>query len=374
MKNLLLLSFFFLIGSHYSQIVNTQNTSSPNACDGYDIVSDSALVDTTLYWATNGTVFQNGGIAADSLCPGTYILTYTANGQTYNYTFVISAGNNDPCQGYNLEINYTNTSATGLCDGAAFALVVGGSAPYTYTWNNGVTTQNQTNLCAGVYYCTVADANGCSSTFTIQLLDNDSTVNNNTDSTIIFDNSDPNTPVIDTLGNNWVQDCITDFLAIDSVYIANYGINGDSIFVNYVFVDSSGWIILQLTSNYPIDTNNINNGYYSVFITLFCNTQKATQLTYVKVGNQIYVGTDLGLTENTISNMQVINPMSNDLNVQFNLPTEGSYQLVDMSGKVLLENTFKGTQIITSVAHLNQGVYFLNVTSEGKTISRKLVK
>lgn len=374
MKNILLLSFFFLVGTFYSQIVNTQNTTSPNACDGYAVINDSTLVDTVFYWSTNGSVFQYGGDFADSLCPGTYILTYTSNGQTNNYTFVISSGNSNACQGYSVEINYTNVSAPGVCDGAAFTSAIGGTSPYTYNWNNGVSTQYQLNLCTGVYYCTVTDAGGCSATYTIQVVDNDTTVNNNTDSTIIIDNSDPNTPSIDTLGNNWINDCVTDFLTIDSVYISNYGLNGDSLYVDYVFADSTGLVILQLTSYYPIDTTNMTNGIYSVYITLFCNTQKATHLTYLKTGNQLYIGTDLGINETILENLQIINPMTYELNVHFDIPTEGTYQMVDMNGRIMLSNIFKGNEIKASVDHLNQGVYFLSIHTGGKTICRKLIK
>lgn len=37
----------------------------------------------------------------------------------------------------------------------------GGTAPYNYSWQGGVTTQNRTNLVAGTYNVTVSDARGC---------------------------------------------------------------------------------------------------------------------------------------------------------------------------------------------------------------------
>ena len=40
----------------------------------------------------------------------------------------------------------------------------GGTAPYSYTWNNGAVTQNISNLAAGTYNVTVTDAKGCSAT------------------------------------------------------------------------------------------------------------------------------------------------------------------------------------------------------------------
>jgi gliding motility-associated-like protein len=40
--------------------------------------------------------------------------------------------------------------------------VVGGTAPYTFLWNNGSLTEDLTGLTAGIYIVTVTDANGCS--------------------------------------------------------------------------------------------------------------------------------------------------------------------------------------------------------------------
>ncbi len=46
-------------------------------------------------------------------------------------------------------------------DGSVVVLAAGGSAPYTYAWNNGVTTVNNTGLIQGTYSVTVTDANLC---------------------------------------------------------------------------------------------------------------------------------------------------------------------------------------------------------------------
>ncbi len=46
--------------------------------------------------------------------------------------------------------------------------VQGGTAPFTFAWNNGATTQNLTGLASGYYEATVTDANGCEATvFTV---------------------------------------------------------------------------------------------------------------------------------------------------------------------------------------------------------------
>lgn len=45
--------------------------------------------------------------------------------------------------------------------GAAYISVIGGSAPYSYKWTDGTTTEDRTSLAAGQYVVTVTDANSC---------------------------------------------------------------------------------------------------------------------------------------------------------------------------------------------------------------------
>ncbi len=47
------------------------------------------------------------------------------------------------------------------CDGMITLTPNGGTAPYSYVWSNGNATNSASNLCAGTYYYTVTDANGC---------------------------------------------------------------------------------------------------------------------------------------------------------------------------------------------------------------------
>lgn len=49
------------------------------------------------------------------------------------------------------------------CNGNISVAMIGGTAPYTYTWNNGGSTQNISNLCAGNYSVIVKDATNCKS-------------------------------------------------------------------------------------------------------------------------------------------------------------------------------------------------------------------
>jgi len=58
----------------------------------------------------------------------------------------------------------TDVSCAGSCDGAIDITVLGGIAPYTYTWSAGPNitpgAEDQDGLCAGSYAVTVSDSNG----------------------------------------------------------------------------------------------------------------------------------------------------------------------------------------------------------------------
>jgi gliding motility-associated-like protein len=55
------------------------------------------------------------------------------------------------------------------CQGAIDLNVTGGTLPYTYSWSNGLTSQDLTQLCPGQYCVTVTDGQGCAanSCFTV---------------------------------------------------------------------------------------------------------------------------------------------------------------------------------------------------------------
>jgi uncharacterized repeat protein (TIGR01451 family) len=60
--------------------------------------------------------------------------------------------------------NNTPVSCNGSPDGSLGISVTGGTAPYTYAWNNGATTSNITGLVQGTYTLTVTDAASCTTT------------------------------------------------------------------------------------------------------------------------------------------------------------------------------------------------------------------
>ncbi len=63
----------------------------------------------------------------------------------------------------NIQVNITGTSAN-CTNGTANASASGGTAPYSYLWNNNASSQSISGLTQGSYNCIVTDAIGCQST------------------------------------------------------------------------------------------------------------------------------------------------------------------------------------------------------------------
>jgi hypothetical protein len=55
----------------------------------------------------------------------------------------------------------TTPTCPGACDGAIDLTVVGGLAPYSFTWSNGAISEDLSGLCAGTYTVIITDAVGC---------------------------------------------------------------------------------------------------------------------------------------------------------------------------------------------------------------------
>lgn len=101
-----------------------------------------------------------------NLGAGTYSVTVTDNnGCSYAQSFTI----NQPANPLIVNGAITNASGQITADGSVDITITGGSAPYTFLWSNGATTEDISSVTPGVYTVAITDANGCvtSGTFTV---------------------------------------------------------------------------------------------------------------------------------------------------------------------------------------------------------------
>ena len=116
----------------------------------------------TIAWSNGATGLENPGITA-----GTYMATVTdANGCEEVGTITLV----DP-DGPSVLMESIDPTCVGASDGWAGATPSGGTPPYTITWSNGATGLENPSIPAGTYTATVTDANGCTATGTITLVD-----------------------------------------------------------------------------------------------------------------------------------------------------------------------------------------------------------
>jgi len=103
-------------------------------------------------WA-DGITTQN----RENISPGTYQVTVTdQTGCSTMSTISVSTASTISVSGLT-----TNASCGVGNDGAIDLNVYGGTAPYTFLWNNGETTEDIDNLSAGIYSVQITDANSC---------------------------------------------------------------------------------------------------------------------------------------------------------------------------------------------------------------------
>ena len=186
--------FFFgdlTSGTYTYQITDAHGctaTTSAIVNNGSPIIESSDITPVSCNGGSNGSVSLNvtggnpsytyqwsNGIINESnttLNAGTYDVQITdANGCTTSGSYEIT----EPTS---IDLNPLTSSDFGNNDGSIDLNVVGGTPGYTYSWSNGETTEDLSNLSAGIYTVTVTDNNGCSADVSTEVL-NESTANQN---------------------------------------------------------------------------------------------------------------------------------------------------------------------------------------------------
>jgi hypothetical protein len=140
------------------------------------IVPNPDTADFEFVWSSGPSIVQGQPVQVN-VPAGQYFVTITDN--TTGCTAVAGGTLPNPPVISQDELNITTASCTGICDGSISYLAQGGTpfpnGEYNYNWEytptvggapspffNGVAdTSNLTALCAGFYFVTVTDANGC---------------------------------------------------------------------------------------------------------------------------------------------------------------------------------------------------------------------
>lgn len=186
--------------------INGGNLNWAVAATEYDVYPQNTttfLGNHTMTPCCSGSVIAQVASTTNNLCfgdnSGTATVSATGNGLTYNWTpsggtsataTNLPAGTYtciamEPCGAADTvtctitqpafldTINVLQTDV--LCNGQSNGSITingsGGTAPYSYLWSNGNTTNSATGLAAGMISYTITDANGCSLTHSLQVVE-----------------------------------------------------------------------------------------------------------------------------------------------------------------------------------------------------------
>lgn len=135
------------------QNICSQGTATLTASGGVDYL-----------WSTGETT---ASISVDVITTTTYSVTVTNDGGCTDTDEVeVIVGNS-----LGLDLVKTDISCAGANDGSITVTPSGGQSPFEYGWSNAATTATISNLSAQAYSVTVTDANNCSNSSTIEILD-----------------------------------------------------------------------------------------------------------------------------------------------------------------------------------------------------------
>ena len=125
-----------------------------DATGAIDITVTGGTAPYTYTWSNNAAMEDVTGLTA-----GTYDVTVTdANGCVVNGSYIVIEAT---------ELMASTVSTDPACFmglGSVDLTVSGGTAPYTYAWTGGATTEDLIDVAEGAYEVIVTDANGCTAT------------------------------------------------------------------------------------------------------------------------------------------------------------------------------------------------------------------
>jgi gliding motility-associated-like protein len=157
-----------------SLILSTSNFNGYEiSCSGMadgsaDLMVNGGVAAYTYTWSNGATTEDLSGAAAGTYsviitdqnnCTDTATVTLT---EPASLNAVVSATSN---------FNGSNISCAGASDGSVDVTVSGGVTGYIYNWSNGTGSEDLNGIGAGSYSLTVTDANNCSATLTISLIE-----------------------------------------------------------------------------------------------------------------------------------------------------------------------------------------------------------
>lgn len=334
----------------YSYYVSQKNSNGDESPRVAITVTVNALPSTPVITANGPTSFCTGGsvVLTSSSSTGntwstnatTQAITVTSSG---SYTVIVTDNNGCTATSTATNVNVSNTpiptisaSATQACSGDTIILT--SSPADSYTWSNGATSQSIIVVNAGSYTVTTTNAIACNGVGT----------------------SDP---VVVTISQ-------TPFAQ------GSYSASGNVVTFNNTSsgANSYSWDFGDFTNssaNTPTHAYAAN-GNYNVILTAINGS--CTDTATFSIAISVSIEELMGISELTIFPV----PASEYINISFNNNNNNDIEveMIDELGRLISSNTNSNKGFNTTEINLNNvlnGLYIIRLTSEGKSVSRKVI-
>jgi gliding motility-associated-like protein len=388
--------------------INT-SLSSTSSYNGFDI-SCYGVQDGSIQLAVSGGVtpyqhyWSNGanGTSVSNIGAGLYTVnTVDANGCS-SVDSITLIQPNVLTSTATVVSNYNgyNVSCYGASDGSVQISAIGGNAPYTYSWSNGTTSNQNNGIGAGSYSVTVTDTNGCTVQNSV-VLNEPTELQISTSVTSNFNgypisctgandgsalvNSNGGTAPYTILWSNGDTSLTTNNLSAGTYFVTVTDANGCSKSDSVVLTDPIGLSNLTLSASsyngFNISCHGENDGTISMTgvnggtapLSYYWNTGDSTSsITGLPVGNYTLTVTDvngcsisdsLTLNQPTVltSNASVTSNF-NGTNISCNGATDGSAQVSGAGGVGPYTFLWNTSDTSTTIANLSAGTYTVLVT------------
>jgi hypothetical protein len=401
--------------------VNTTNTTVQN--DPGNLVATGSTTD-AICTSNNGTatvtttggsapfsfVWNNGQTNAtiNGLAAGTYAVTVTdANGCISLAAPVVqnSTGN------LTASANSTNTTCLAT-DGTATATANGGTAPFSFVWNNGQTNATATSLAAGSYTVTISDVNGCSDTANAVVAAGAGSLTasaNSTNATCIATDgtatatANGGTAPFSFVWNNGQTNASISALAAGSYTVTVIDANGCASTANATVGTSNGNLAATATTT-DVTTFGGNNGAVNLTVSggtapfsfVWSNGATTEDLNGLVAGTYTVTITDangcattqtatvnqppvaIALTANNWSAAIYPNPSENQTMVSVELGTTANVRirLINSLGQIIQLAEYSdvmNVQHSLNVSELPAAIYMVEITADGIQKTQRLV-
>lgn len=363
-------------------------------------------------WSNGSTTNLINNIAA-----GTYSVTITDNNSAQEE--VVSGLMVTEPESIGSQIVILNET-DGLDNGSVTLSVTGGTPPYAYIWDDqgGQTSSLVSGLSAGVYSCTITDANDCEEIVMAVIMNINSAISTEFNIMDVLCFGEDNGSIAlnvsggsGSFGYQWSTGAIENPLV--NLIAGGYDVtitdsnSGQEVFLDNLEVQQPEELIIETmvenaTNNEPNGTATITpsggiapytykwndkegqetqkatglaEGEYTVTVTDANGCQKS------KTVGIINENTAIDILESTLTEMQVMpNPFDETLYLRFRSQISANLQIVlmDMTGQVIYKtsNYFENGSHTLRIdgEHLSSGVYLMRVTDGEGVANRKVVK